>query len=47
MHHYDQSAFTADEADEQLEEEVNSEGFVNVSERIDPEGDSYGKKANP
>ena len=42
MHHDDQRSFAAKEVYEQLEEGVESEGFVDVAEGANPEGDAEG-----
>lgn len=39
MHHDDQTSFSTEEIDEQLEESIDREGLVYVAEGVDPEGD--------
>lgn len=47
MHHYNQSALTADEVYEELEEGVDGEGFVEVADGIRVEGCLYGDETDP
>ena len=47
MHHDDETSLAAEEVDEELEEGVDDEGFVDVAEGIDPEGDAEGRERCP
>ena len=47
MHHYDEAALAAEEVDEELEEGVDDEGFVDVEEGFYPEGDAERGQAGP
>ena len=47
MHEDDETALAAEEVDEKLEEGVEDEGFVDVAQRVDPEGDFEGGQAGP
>ena len=47
MHHDDQTPFAAEEVDEQLEEGVEGEGFVDVAEGFDPEAHAERGEGGP
>ena len=47
MHHDNEGAFATKEVDQDLKEGVDREGFVDIAERIDPEGDSKRGKRCP
>ena len=47
VHHYNEGALAAEEVDEQLEEGVEGEGFVDVAEGADPEGYAEGDEGGP
>lgn len=40
VHHDYKTSLTAEKVDKELEEGVEDEGFVDVSEGVDPEGDA-------
>ena len=47
MHHDNEATLAAKKVDEQLKEGVDSEGFVDISERIDPKGYAEGGQRCP
>lgn len=47
VHHDDQTPLAAEVGDEELEEGVEGEGFVDVAEGVDPEGDAEGGERGP
>ena len=47
MHHNDQTSLAAEKVDKELEEGVDCEGFVDISEGTDPEGNAEGGEAGP
>lgn len=47
VHHDDEAALAAEEVDEELEEGVEGEGFVDVAEGVDPEGYAQGGEGDP
>ena len=47
MHHNNQTPLAAKKIDEELEESVEGEGFVDIAEGLDPEGDAEGDEGGP
>ena len=47
VHHDDQAPLSAKVGDQELEEGVEGEGFVDVAEGVDPEGDAEGGERGP
>ena len=47
MHEDNETALSAEEANEELEEGVEDEGLVYIAQRVDPEGDAEGGQTGP
>lgn len=47
VHEDNETALSAKEANEELEEGVEDEGFVHIAQRVDPEGDAEGGQTGP
>jgi hypothetical protein len=47
VHEDNETAFSAEEANEELEEGVEDEGLVHIAQRVDPEGDAEGGQTCP
>jgi hypothetical protein len=47
MHENNETALSAEKANEELEEGVEHEGLVHIAQRVDPEGDAEGGQTGP
>jgi len=47
VHKNDETALSAEEANEELEEGVEDEGLIYIAQRVDPEGDAEGGQTGP
>lgn len=47
VHHDNEGSFAAEEVDQELEEGVEGKGFVDITERANPEGCLEGDETRP